>query len=162
MKFHIFNTNREQLLKELKSRNIKLNKYAEILLSRDEFNRIDEMKLNIIETSLNELNIKEPTNLKAVYMEAKQKGLGLLPLVVAPFIRLGYKDQNSSLNNVLSGQKKSPDGAINIATPILSQDDYYPKGFYIRKVENDLWLRGYICDDMHLFQLEDRFIFAVK
>jgi hypothetical protein len=43
----------------------------------------------------------------------------------------------------------------------LSDDDEYPKGFYLRVVEDVRWLRGYVGDDTHIWSPTDQFAFCV-
>ena len=51
-------------------------------------------------------------------------------------------------------------GAIMVAAAPLSQDDAYPKGFYLRVVDGQAWLRGYRCDDTYVFAAVDEFAFC--
>ncbi|MDT0189335.1 hypothetical protein HF984_04290 [Rothia terrae] len=47
-----------------------------------------------------------------------------------------------------------------MATPVLSDDDEFPKGFYLRVVDDVPWLRGYRCDDLYMHPLESQFLFV--
>jgi hypothetical protein len=42
----------------------------------------------------------------------------------------------------------------------LAQDESIPKGFYLRRIEGILWLRGYRSGPEHLYSPEDRFVFC--
>lgn len=60
---------------------------------------------------------------------------------------------NSDLkeHGVLSGTHSSPDGAVTVLSELLEGDDAFPKGLYLRKVDGNLWLRGYVCDSAYRF-----------
>jgi hypothetical protein len=45
---------------------------------------------------------------------------------------------------------RAPTGAIHVASEPLSRDVEYPKGFYLRIVDGQAWLRGYRCDDTYV------------
>jgi len=63
------------------------------------------------------------------------------------------------LDSVLSAGR-APSGSIKIASQPLSDDVEYPKGFSLRVVDGELWLRGYRCDDSYVFEPEQNFLFA--
>ncbi len=42
---------------------------------------------------------------------------------------------------------------------ILEMDDAFPKGLYLRKVDSNLWLRGYVCDASYSFPGDALFAF---
>ena len=56
---------------------------------------------------------------------------------------------------------RAPEGSLTVASEILSDDDEYPKGFYLRVVDDAAWLRGYRCDDEHIWSSDDRFLFRM-
>ena len=41
----------------------------------------------------------------------------------------------------------------------LSDDDEVPKGFYLRRIEGVLWLRGYRAGAEHVWSPDDRLLF---
>ncbi|WP_192796768.1 hypothetical protein [Serinicoccus kebangsaanensis] len=47
-------------------------------------------------------------------------------------------------------------GSIHVASEPLSEDEAYPKGFYLRVVDDEPWLRGYRCDDSYEWGPEQR------
>lgn len=57
-------------------------------------------------------------------------------------------------------RNSTPQGAVNVATPVLSDDDEFPKGFYLRVVDDVPWLRGYRYDDLYMHPLESQFLFV--
>ena len=50
--------------------------------------------------------------------------------------------------------------SITIASEILTEDDDFPKGFYLRKIDGMLWLRGYLADQLHVWNPDNHFIFC--
>ena len=51
-------------------------------------------------------------------------------------------------------------GAITIASAILTEDDHFPKGFYLRRIKGVLWLRGYRSRPQHIWEHDDHFVFV--
>lgn len=49
----------------------------------------------------------------------------------------------------LGSAGRAPSGALHIASEPLSDDEAYPKGFYLRVVDGETWLRGFRCDDTY-------------
>ncbi|MCY1241037.1 hypothetical protein D9M72_539170 [compost metagenome] len=73
---------------------------------------------------------------------------------------MALNEQVTSSDSVMSSGR-APDGALTVASEALSRDDDYPKGFYLRVVDGQAWLRGYRCDDEHTWSPDDRFIFQL-
>jgi hypothetical protein len=69
-------------------------------------------------------------------------------------------EQSNAPDSVLSAGH-SPAGAIKVAAAPLSDDVEFPKGFYLRVVDGQHWLRGFRCDDEYRFGPADRFVFQV-
>jgi len=47
-----------------------------------------------------------------------------------------------------------------VASAPLAQDDETPKGFYLRRIEGVLWLRGYRSWPGHIWSPQDMFVFS--
>ncbi|MCC3265239.1 hypothetical protein [Arthrobacter gengyunqii] len=73
---------------------------------------------------------------------------------------MALNDQAPSRSSVMSSGR-APDGGLTVAAEALSPDDQYPKGTYLRVVDGRAWLRGYSCDDQHVWSPSDRFIFQL-
>ena len=63
-----------------------------------------------------------------------------------PYLRMALNEQVASRDSVMSSGR-APDGALTVAAEALSKDDEAPKGFYLRLVDGQAWLRGYRCDE---------------
>jgi hypothetical protein len=59
-------------------------------------------------------------------------------------------DQANAPNSVLSAGR-GPAGALHVASEPVSEDVEYPKGFYLRVVDGQAWLRGYRCDNTYVW-----------
>lgn len=151
-----------ELIRKLRRQSISLNEYAEILLSNDKFTTSKtKYNLKTVELTIRNLGFPEGVTLPQINKRAEELGLDLCPLEVGPHIRLDYLDQpEGSTGNLSRGQ--APSGSITIATEKISEDDDFPRGFYLRKINGVLWLRGYIADDLHVWKTEDRFIFCQR
>jgi hypothetical protein len=87
-------------------------------------------------------------------------GLALCPADTAPYLRLAMTWQRNAPDSELSAGR-SPAGALKVAAPLLSDDLEYPKGFYLRVIDQQPWLRGYRCDFAYRFDATDRFAFRL-
>ncbi len=147
-----------QLITRLKEFNIKLNGYAETLFNSTLFKVSDQrVTVTLTELSLDELGFTTGTTLQEIFKVAASYALFPCSVDVAPFLRLDYAQNNS---HGLTKTGRTPADAVVIASQILEQDHSFPKGFYLRKIDGELWLRAYICDDVHKFAASEIFIFA--
>lgn len=136
-----------QLLKKLSEASVQFNKYAEILFEHPQFmptEKIENKKL--VKVNLADLNLSNPCSFQEIINHASALNLKLCPLYLAAFLRLEYLDQ--------------PTGPyLTIASNNLSKDENYPIGFYIRKLDNIFWLRGYNVDGVCEWPTENEFVF---
>ena len=94
-----------------------------------------------------------------IFERAIQLGLALCPLELAPYYRLHYRDQPEGSRGKPVLEHQAPYGSITIASAILTANDDFPKGFYLRRIEDVLWLRGYRSGADHIWSPNDRFAF---
>ena len=59
-------------------------------------------------------------------------------------------DQEEENAGDLSRKNEAPTGSVTIASHLISDEESFPKGFYVRKVDGVLWLRGYVADNLHV------------
>ncbi|MDW0118557.1 helicase [Sporosarcina thermotolerans] len=151
-----------QLTRKLQQQSISLNEYAERLFSNDKFTTSKtKYNLKTVELTIRNLGFPEGATMPQIFNRAEELGLDLCPLEVGPHLRLAYLNQpEGSTGNLPRGQ--APSGSITIASEIISEDDDFPKGFYLRKINGVLWLRGYIAEDLHVWKTEDHFIFCQR
>lgn len=116
--------------------------------------------LRIVERTVEQLGLTEGAVLPELFAAARNQGLELCPLVVGPYLRLEMMKQGNAPDSVLSAGR-SPAGAIHVASEPISDDVDYPKGFYLRVVDGQPWLRGYCCDDTYVWTPEQRVAFLL-
>lgn len=144
----------------LEQAGIQLNDYARMLMDRCVFEQVEETTVRLAFLSVHSLGFREKPTLKEVLARGVEQGLALCPPELGPYARLSYREQAMSANTVLTGQKTNPDGAVILASPLLPGNDELPKGFYLRHVGSELWLRGYVCDDLYRFDQDAVFAFV--
>ncbi|MGX7162929.1 hypothetical protein [Enterococcus massiliensis] len=159
LKVTIGGITKEDLLQQLKERHILINPIGEKLLNSDLFEVTKEAQIvDLTEITLFELGFEHGATLSEMIDGAKKFGLKVCSVDVAPFLRLTDFIQTNS--HGLKTTHKTPDAAVTVVSEILNDAVEFPKGFYLRKVDGINWLRGYICDDKHIFDSQERFILA--
>ena len=109
--------------------------------------------------SLEELGLEKGASLDELFRHIQGTPFSSCPPDTGFFLRLAWTDQPQSGNSILTGMHRSPDQAVTVLSEILEQDDNFPKGLYLRKVDGALWLRGYVCDPAYHFPGETLFAF---
>ncbi|WP_396276990.1 hypothetical protein [Glutamicibacter creatinolyticus] len=140
---------RYELIAALNSQRVQLNAHAQTLLDNAVFGEnTKQHRISVVERSVSDLGLPDGGTLKQVFDAAQMHGLKLCPPTAGPYLRLAMTNQESSTDFVMS-RGHAPDGSYTVAAPTLNDDDEYPRGFYLRVVNGQLWLRGYRCDDLH-------------
>ncbi|WP_404406952.1 helicase [Jeotgalibacillus malaysiensis] len=151
---------KSECIQKLNASSIRLNEYAEKLLFDEKFLISEaEYSLDTVELTVQSLGFLEGANTSDLFKGAGKLGLNLCPVELGPFLRLAYTDQTEQVSNV---QNQAPSGAATIASEPLYDHDDFPKGFYLRRIDGELWLRGYTADHLHVWNPEDVFIFCLK
>lgn len=151
---------RSDLKKALALVGIHLNDSAEPLLEGAVFDRTDAKTVELVLRNVSELGRTRGATLPQILAIAREHGLLPCPPVAGPYLRLAVLDQTTAPDSVLSNGR-APTGSVTIASEPLRVDDDYPKGFYLRVVDGQAWLRGYRCGDDHLWSPDDRFVFRL-
>ncbi|MFE4948774.1 hypothetical protein ACFQ9V_01575 [Leifsonia sp. NPDC056665] len=151
---------RTDLRTALRSHGVLVNAHAETLLDHEAFDVREPVELTIVERCLGELGLGDGGSLPEVFAAAREQGLSLCPPDTGPYLRLAMRSQPNAPDSVLSAGR-SPAGSIKVAASPLSDDVEFPKGFYLRVVDDVQWLRGYRCDDEYRFSAGDRFAFTL-
>lgn len=148
---------KEELIEKLKKSSVSMNDYAQQLLTDPSF-PISETaeKVATVELAVKNLGYPDGATTDIIYHKVKEIGLELCPLELAPHLRLTYLDQ---VEYQSSTRNRAPIGSVTVASQPLRDQDHFPKGFYLRKINEVLWLRGYLADGMHIWSPEDRFVF---
>lgn len=138
---------------------VRLNGHAETLLADLDCDGQPERSLRFTVRSVEALDLPDGGTLTEILDAGRRYGLQPVPLLAAPYLRLALDAQESAPDSVLS-QGRAPTGSIHIASKPVNDDAEYPKGFYLRVVDGEPWLRGYRCDDSYRFGPEQEFLFA--
>ena len=153
---------KEDLLEKLQASGIRLNSFAEIIFSSEFFKTsIYKHAIQIAEISIGELGFDNGATIPEIKGRIKSFGLAECPLELAPYLRLKFPDQQEVIDGSAK-QNQSPPGAVTIFSELVTNDDDFPKGFYLRKIDGELWLRGFTCSMDFVWNREDRLIFKVK
>lgn len=151
---------KSECIQKLNASSIRLNEYGERLLFDEKFLISEtEYSMDTVELTVYSLGFHEGANTADLFKQAGELGLDLCPVELGPFLRLAYTDQTEQVSNV---RNQAPSGAATIASEPLTKNDDFPKGFYLRRIDGELWLRGYTADDLHVWNPEDVFVFCVK
>ena len=137
-----------------------LNASAETLLADAIFDHQEPATFQVIECTVEELQLTESATLPHIFAGARAQGLLLCPPYTGPYLRLAVSDQTTASDSVLSNGH-APTGSVTVASEPLRSDAGYPKGFYLRVVDGRPWLRGYRCSTEYLWSREDMFAFRV-
>ena len=152
-------SSRSALKSKLRDRGIQLNDFANQLVQHPVFDYVQAPMVKHFATrTLADLGLNDGASLPEVFSAAQRQNLSLCPVTAGPYLRLAYTKQPTSMHSVLN-VGKAPDSSLTVASAALGEDDF-PKGFYLRTVDDQQWLRGYRCTDEHLFSADDHFTFV--
>ncbi|MFA6238113.1 MAG: hypothetical protein WC635_12340 [Bacteriovorax sp.] len=122
---------KEILIQRLIESGVQFNEYAKILFEHQDFSPESPCKnFTLIKMKPTDLGLNNPYSLEDAITLASSFGLLPCPLYLAAFLRLEYLDQ-----------AEGP--YLTVVSHRPEYDENYPAGFYIRKLDNTLWLRGY-------------------
>lgn len=152
---------KSQLIQKLQQNSILINEYGERLLADDKFTTSDtKYSLQTVELTVRDLGFPDGATLAQIFNRATELVLDLCPLELGPHLRLKYLDQPEAYSGDPLQRQQAPSGSITVASKIVTEDDEFPKGFYLRRMNGELWLRGYRCDQQHVWNPDDHFIFC--
>lgn len=135
---------KDALLRRLDEHSVSLNDYARALFADDGFKTSSRARVvRVAFTSLPEMGLPDGGTFDEILRRAAEVGLEPCPLEVAPHLRLDYLDQ--------------PVGPyLTVASRRLRPDPSTPNGFYLRRREDGLWLRGYRASPDHVYAADFR------
>jgi len=151
---------RNELLRRLAKAGVMLNESAQILFACSGFTTSPaQSTVKIVQRSVGELGFAEGATFAEIIDEASRRGLGPCPLELAPHFRIQYMEQPEGAIGRPQTQHRAPPGSITVASLPISDDDEFPKGFYLRRIEGVPWLRGYRSWAGHMWSADDVFAF---
>ncbi|GGB58354.1 hypothetical protein GCM10011409_39800 [Lentibacillus populi] len=137
---------KSQLIQKMQQHSILMNEFGERLFAEANFTTSAKTyTLNTIELTVRDLGLPEGATTTQLFKRANDLGLELCPLELGPNLRLRYLDQPEGYSGQPSRQHQAPYGSITIASEILTEDENFPKGFYLRRIKGMLWLRWIHC-----------------
>jgi len=154
---------KSQLLQKLQQNSILINRFGERLFVDDKFKTSDVVySVKTVELKIRNLGFPKGATLSELYRKANQVGLKLCPLELGSYLRLKFLDQPEGFVGKPIWKDRSPYGTVKVASEVLYEDDDFPKGFYLRKIDGVLWLRGYISYDLHVLDPDDHIVFCLS
>ena len=152
---------KSELLEDLKAIDVRINELGFKLLASEIF-KISETRRSLITVELTVRRLGFPRGARASELFGRATSLGLLlsPVELGPFLSCQYLNQPEGFGDQPGSENRAPPGSLTIASAPLVLDDNFPKGFYLRRIRGELWLRGYQSSAEHIFDPEDHFIFC--
>jgi len=152
---------KQQILGLLAKSKVELNEYAHTLFSNDKFTTLaSRQPVTAVEIAVAEFGFTTGATTQEVRGKAAALGLRPPPLELGPHLRLQYLDQPEGYWGHPVTSHRAPPGSIVVASAPLSDDDKFPKGFYLRRIKGIPWLRGYCASEDHMNDPDVRFIFC--
>lgn len=150
-----------QLVRTLRQASIRLNLYAMKLFRDDRFAVSDRKHVvRTVELTVGDLGYVQGATSIEILVKAARLGLDPCTLELAPYLRLAYLDQPEGSFGSPIRQHRAPLGSITVASEPLDADPVTPKGFYLRRIDGALWLRGYLSDAAHFWSPNDHLVFS--
>jgi hypothetical protein len=151
---------KRELLAAFERNEIKLNDAARTLFAHDGFCTSETAySVEIFELTAAELGHADGATIDRIFESAGEIGLTTCPLELAPHLRLQFLNQAEGSVAQPATRHQAPPGSITVASKPLTEDVDVPRGFYLRRIEGALWLRGYFSGKEHVWRPEDHFVF---
>ena len=150
---------KQELLQTLLAQGIALNEYAQNTFADPGFTTAAESSIvDSVEITVADLGLTDGGTIGQIHRRMAEVGLALCPIELGPHLRLQFLDQPEGQLGHARSQHCAPPGSITVASAELSDSPH--TGFYLRRIDGVLWLRGYRSDADHLWSPEDRLVFA--
>jgi len=128
VRLHVGGCTRTELRMQLRSHDVLLNAYAEMLLDHPVFDLRHREEIEVIERRVADLGLNKGAPLLEVFTAAGAQGLTLCPPDAGPYLRMAMTAQANAPDSILSAGR-SPAGALKVASAPMSSDVAFPKGF---------------------------------
>jgi len=152
---------KRDLRQALRDQSVQLNRAAEDLLEDRRFTTLSRRRVvEIAALTVAELGFAEGATCDQLTARALASGWVACPLELGPHLRLQFLDQAEGSVGFPAIQHRAPPGSITVASSPLDDLDETPKGFYLRRIDGVLWLRGYWSDPENVWRPDDVLIFA--
>jgi len=152
-----------ELLSRLELAGVGLNEAAQALFADERFTTsVSGSLIEIVERSVGGLGLRSGATFDQIVEHAAVAGLSLCPMEAGPHFRLQYTDQPEGFLGHPPSRHRAPPGSITVASAPLADDEETPRGFYLRRIQGVLWLRGYRSWPGHIFSPDDTFVFLLR
>jgi hypothetical protein len=149
------------LRQSLIAHEVQLNQAAESLFADHRFTPHDQQRvIEIAARSVAELGFDDGGTYEQLVTRARELGLVECPLELGPHLRMQFLDQPEGAPGLPRTRHQAPPGSITIASTPLDDQDETPKGFYLRRINGALWLRGYWSWAGHIWNPQDVLVFT--
>ena len=150
-----------ELRNALSAHKVQLNQAAEALFEDRRFTPLGEHDvIEIVSLSVADLGFRDGATYGQLTARALDSGLVECPLELGPHLRMQFLDQPEVAAGTPITHGRAPAGSITVASSPLDERDETPKGFYLRRVEGVLCLRGYRSWAGHVWSPGDVLVFA--
>jgi hypothetical protein len=159
--FWVGGRSKRQLQEDLARHAVQLNDAARQLFACDRFATAPSAaRFAALEVTVRDLGFADGAAMPEVLSRAATLGLRACPLEAAPHFRLQYLDQPEDCRGTPAVRHRAPPGSITVVSDPLTDDDAFPKGFYVRRIDGVAWLRGYWSGPDHRWDPGDRLLFG--
>jgi len=156
---HIDGADKLTLLASLRTQGVLLNRAAELLFDDSRFVPLAQPRsVEVIRFSVAALGLSNGATYRQLIARAFDLGFVECPLELAAHLRLQFLKQPEVPSAPSSGC--APAGSITVTSEPLDDSETTPKGFYLRRFDDALWLRGYWAPVSHHWAPEDELLFA--
>lgn len=160
-KVSIGGLSKHELLERLASAGVEINSIGLQLFAQESFRTLEvPVVVEAVQITVAELGLPDGGVFAQVIRAAEERALALCPLELGPHLRLALLDQAEGAQGFERRQHTAPPGAITVVSQPLPEDGEEFRGFYLRRIEGTLWLRGYKSWSGHLWQPEDILLFT--
>jgi len=136
------------LRQQLEAAGIGLNERAQLLFEDERYVASESPRqIETVELELRDLGLVDGGTTAEVHRAAIDGGLAICPLEVAPYLRMQWIDQAEGRWVVVS-------------SPLTAGGPEVPTGFYLRRVDGRLWLRGYFASSDYIWPADERVVFC--
>ena len=150
------------MLLRLQAAGVRLNALALDLFKDSRFTTSPTpATVQVVQLSVASLGFATGADFFSLVDRAAKAGLELCSLELGPHFRLSLLQQ-PEVAGAPGSSGCAPPGSITVATAPLDDRDETPKGFYLRRIEGTLWLRGYRSWSGHIWSPNDVLAFVAK
>jgi hypothetical protein len=152
---------KRELVRGLREHDVRLNEAAEALFEDRRFVPLGRRAVvEIAFVSVGDLGLPDGATYEQLVRRALKSGLVESPLELGAELRMRFRNQPEGSAGFPAREHRAPHGSVTVASSPLDGSDETPKGFYLRRIEGVLWLRGYRSWPGHIWASEDVFVFS--